>query len=134
MSRPRARDNEPADLPRRIRVTSPRTTAHHRQTKRTGAGEIGDLTRLGEVYMTSLIHAHLRLALAIIGCAASVLIGLPLVFALVPASRDLNVFGLPLPWLLLGILAYPLTYFAARLYVRQAERIEAAFTEFVERP
>jgi hypothetical protein len=83
--------------------------------------------------MSSLIQAQLRLALTVLGCAAVVLVGLPLVFALVPASRTFSVLGLPLPWLLLGILAYPVTYLAARYYVRQAERIEAAFTEFVER-
>jgi hypothetical protein len=43
------------------------------------------------------------------------------------------VFGLPLPWLLLGVLVYPIVYVAARIYVRHAERIEAEFTEFVGR-
>jgi hypothetical protein len=45
----------------------------------------------------------------------------------------LGVFGLPLPWLLLGVVVYPVVYVAARVYVRKAERIEAEFTEFVGR-
>ncbi|MEV8376786.1 hypothetical protein AB0P21_28855 [Kribbella sp. NPDC056861] len=119
--------------PRRVRVTSPRTSAARRMTAHTGTREIDEQTRVGEVYMNSLIQSQLRLALAVIGSAAVVLGGLPLLFLLVPATRTFLVFGLPLPWVLLGIAVYPVVYVAARIYVRQAERIEAEFTEFVGR-
>ncbi|WBQ04866.1 hypothetical protein [Kribbella sp. CA-293567] len=119
--------------PRRVRVTSPRTSAARRTTAHAGTREIDEQTRVGEVYMNSLIQSQLRLALAVIGSAAVFLGGLPLLFVLVPATRTLSVFGLPLPWLLLGVAVYPVVYVAARIYVRQAERIEAEFTEFVGR-
>jgi hypothetical protein len=83
--------------------------------------------------MHSLIQSQLRLALAVIGGAAVVLGGIPLLFTLFPATRTVDVFGLPLPWLLLGVVVYPVVYVAARIYVRNAERIEAEFTEFVGR-
>ncbi len=83
--------------------------------------------------MNSLIQAQLRLALAVIGGAAVALGGLPLLFLLVPATRTFSILGLPLPWLLLGIVVYPVLYVAARIYVRKAERIETEFTEFVGR-
>ena len=83
--------------------------------------------------MRSLIHDQLRLALSVIAVALGVLGGIPLLFALVPATRSVAVFGIPLPWLLLGLVVYPMLYGAARYYVRRAERIEAAFTEFVGR-
>lgn len=83
--------------------------------------------------MHSLIQSQLRLALAVIGGAAVTLGALPLLFALVPATRTLSVLGLPLPWLLLGVAVYPVVYVAARIYVRKAERIETEFTEFVGR-
>lgn len=121
--------------PRRIRVTNPRTTAARRPVTHAGPGtrEIDEQTRVGEVYMQSLIHSQLRLALIVIAGTAVVLGALPLMFALVPATRTLSVLGLPLPWLLLGVAVYPAVYVAARIYVRQAERIEAEFTEFVGR-
>ncbi|TCM49062.1 hypothetical protein [Kribbella sp. VKM Ac-2568] len=121
------------DAPRRIRVTSPRTSAARRSTSHTGTREIDEQTRVGEVYMHSLIQSQLRLALAVILGAAVMLGGLPLLFWLVPATRTFSVVGLPLPWLLLGVVVYPVVYVAARVYTRNAERIEAEFTEFVGR-
>jgi hypothetical protein len=121
------------NVPRRVRVTSPRTSAARRPITPTGTREIDEQTRLGEVYMHSLIQSQLRLALAVIGGAAVVLGSLPLLFALIPATRTFDILGLPLPWVLLGIVVYPVVYVAARVYVRNAERIEAEFTEFVGR-
>ena len=121
------------DAPRRIRVTSPRTSAARRSTSHTGTREIDEQTRVGEVYMHSLIQSQLRLALALIVGAAVMLGGLPLLFWLVPVTRTFSVVGLPLPWLLLGVVVYPVVYVAARVYTRKAERIEAEFTEFVGR-
>lgn len=123
--------------PRRVRVTSPRTTAARRPVTHTGpptgTREIDEQTRVGEVYMQSLIQSQLRLALMVIAGTVVVLGGLPLMFALVPVTRTLAVVGIPLPWLLLGVAVYPAVYVAARIYVRHAERIEAEFTEFVGR-
>ena len=119
--------------PRRVRVTSPRTSAARRPIIPTGTREIDEQTRLGEIYMHSLIQSQLRLALAVIGGVVLVLGSIPLLFWLVPPTRTVAVLGLPLPWVLLGIAIYPVVYGAARIYVRNAERIEAEFTEFVGR-
>jgi hypothetical protein len=123
----------PAEGPRRVRVTSPRTSAARRPSTPAGTREIDEQTRLGEVYMHSLIQAQLRLALVVVAGAAAVLGGLPLLFALLPGTRTLSVFGIPLPWVLLGVVVYPVVYISARFYVRNAERIETEFTEFVGR-
>jgi hypothetical protein len=123
----------PAEGPRRVRVTSPRTSAARRPSTPAGTREIDEQTRLGEVYMHSLIQSQLRLALAVVAGAAVILGGLPLLFALLPGTRTLSVFGIPLPWVLLGIVVYPVVYISARFYVRNAERIETEFTEFVGR-
>jgi hypothetical protein len=40
--------------------------------------------------------------------------------------------GLPLPWLLLGVVVYPVLIAAAWLYVRQADRNERDFSELVQ--
>ena len=122
-----------AEGPRRVRVTSPRTSAARRPIIPTGTREIDEQTRLGEIYMHSLIQSQLRLALAVIGGVLLVLGSIPLLFWLVPPTRTLSVLGLPLPWVLLGSRDLSRGLCAARIYVRNAERIEAEFTEFVGR-
>jgi hypothetical protein len=64
---------------------------------------------------------------------AVVVLGLPLLFATVPEVREAEVFGLPLPWVLLGVLVYPVLIALAAYAVRQSERNERAFTDLVRR-
>jgi hypothetical protein len=119
--------------PRRVRVTSPRTSAP-RPRRVTVAREIDAQTDVGEVYMRSLLKSQLRLALLVIAALAVLLGGLPALFVLAPDIRELQVLGLPLPWLLLGGLVYPVLIGLGWFYVRQAERTERDFTELVDRP
>ena len=83
--------------------------------------------------MNSLIQSQLRLTLAVIGGTALILGSIPLLFWLVPPTRTFAILGVPLPWVILGVAVYPVVYVAARIYVRNAERIETEFTEFVGR-
>jgi hypothetical protein len=123
--------SEPPQV-RRVRVTSPRTsTRYHRRP--TVSSEIDAQTELGEVYVRSLVRSQLRLALEVTVTLALTLGLLPAVFALLPASRAVRVAGVPLPWLLLGFVAYPLLVGLGWLYVRRAERNERAFSELVDR-
>jgi hypothetical protein len=73
------------------------------------------------------------LAIRLIGGVVATLGALPLLFALVPGTRTWSVGGIPLPWITLGVLAYPVMYFAAVYYVRAAERIEESFSDLVSR-
>lgn len=118
--------------PRRVRVTSPRTSAP-RPRRVTVAREIDAQTDVGEVYMRSLLKSQLRLALLVIAALAVLLGGLPALFVLAPDIRELQVLGLPLPWLLLGGLVYPVLVGLGWFYVRQAERTERDFTDLVDR-
>ncbi len=134
MTRPRP-DPHPesrADPPQRVVVTSPRMRASLRQHQH-AAHEIGEQTPLGQVYMASLIKAQLRLAVLVLGVVGALLLGLPLLFATVPALGTVRTLGLPLPWLLLGVVVHPALIAAAWFYVRQAERNEREFAELVER-
>jgi hypothetical protein len=54
---------------------------------------------------------------------------LPLAFRLAPSLARAELLGVPLAWLLLGVVAYPLLVVLAVVYVRRAERNEAAFRE-----
>lgn len=118
--------------PKRVRVTSPRTGAA-RLHRLTAASEIDAQTRLGEIYMSSLLRAQLRLATAVLLTVAVLVAGLPLLFRLVPELVEVHVLGMPLPWVLLGFAVYPFLVLLAWVYVRTAERNERDFADVVER-
>jgi hypothetical protein len=107
--------------------------ASRRVPARPAVREIDEQTGLGEVYMRSLLRSQLRLALSVLTATAVLLGGLPLLFALVPSVTRAHVLGAPLPWVLLGGLAYPLLWLAARYHVRHCERLEDEFTDAVGR-
>ena len=117
--------------PRRVRVTSPRTGAVRRRA--TGTSEIDAQTQLGEIYMTSLLRAQLRLAALVIGAVVVFIGGLPLAFRVFPDLMDTHVLGMPLSWVLLAFAVYPFLFLLGWLYVRAAERTEQDFTDVVER-
>lgn len=118
--------------PRRVRVTSPRTSAARAQ-RVPAAREIDAQTRLGEVYMSSLIRSQLRLALLALAALAVFVGGIPLVFWLAPDLSEIEVLAVPLPWLLLAFAVYPFLLLVGWLYVRAAERNERAFTDVLDR-
>jgi hypothetical protein len=95
--------------------------------------EIDEQTRLGELYMATLIRAQWRLSMSVLASATMMIGGLPLLFLFVPATRTLEVGPIPLPWLILGVLIYPAIWLAGHYYVRQSEQIEREFTELVSR-
>ena len=118
--------------PRRVRVTHPRTGGGDRK-RRSVSSEIDAQTELGEVFMRSLMRSQLRLALAVTTALVLTLGLLPVLFALVPSARSAEVLGVPLPWLLLGVVVYPCLVALGWLYVRLAERTEQAFSDLVDR-
>ncbi|MEU4538062.1 hypothetical protein AB0G15_24730 [Streptosporangium sp. NPDC023825] len=120
------------ERPRREVVTSPRTMAP-RHPRYPVTREIDEQTRLGEVYMRSLVRTQFRLALFVCTVLGCVVAGLPLMFLLVPELRAVHLLGIPLPWAVLGGLIYPAFVIGAWLYVRQAERNERHFAELVDR-
>lgn len=118
---------------RRVVVTSPRMRAARSAATSAVVQDIDEQTRLGDVYIRSLIRAQLRLAATAGAVFGTLLGGLPLLFALVPSVRDVAVFGFPLPWLLLGVLVYPVLVAGGWFYVRHAERNEREFARLVGR-
>jgi hypothetical protein len=116
------------EMPERVRITSPRTTAG-RPRRVVVTEEIDAQTAIGEVYLRSLMRSQLRLAVWVLGLLAVTLGGLPLLFAIVPDSRQWDLLGVPFPWLALGLLVYPALVGAGWWYVRQAERTDARFAE-----
>lgn len=118
--------------PQRVRVTRTRRPSR-RERPRTVRDEIAGNSSLGAAYVTSLMRAQLQLSLSTIAFGAVTLGALPLVFALIPAARRWTAFGLPQPWVVLGVLVYPGVVLTARWYTRASERLEADFGDVVGR-
>jgi hypothetical protein len=116
----------------RVTVTGPRRR-RTRARPRTVGTDIDQQTRLGEVYMRSLLRAQLRLGVASAGIVLGLLAVLPLLFHLAPRVSEIVVLGIPLPWVVLGVAVYPAMVGAAWFYVRNAERVEREFTDLVNR-
>ena len=119
--------------PVRVRVTSTRRDAPTRRDLRPLTRDIDEQSQLGEVYMAGLMSAQLRLAMRVLAFGAVGLGGLPLLFLLVPATRTMALGRIPLPWLVLAVVVYPVAIIVARYYVRASERIEAEFSHVVRR-
>lgn len=115
----------------RVVITSPRSEAP--RVAPTARLDLDEQTRLGDILIRSLIRTQLHLALRLGAVIGALLGALPLVFAFVPGIARVHLFSLPLSWLLLGILVYPLLIGGAAIYVRQSERNERDFEEFVDR-
>ena len=90
-------------------------------------GDIDEQTALGEVYLGSLLREQLALAVRILGLLALTVGTLPLLFHLLPGLADRHLLGLPLAWLLLGVLVYPWLLLLGIRFVRRAERNERDF-------
>ena len=123
-----------AEPAKRVAVRNPRGRA----TRPTAPGEralaeLKEQTEVGEVLLRSLTRAQLMLAVRIFAVFGFFLLGLPALFATHPGLADYRIVGLPLPWLVLGGAVYPLLVLLGLLYVRQAERNERDFVEFIER-
>jgi hypothetical protein len=117
---------------KRVRVTSPRRGAVRRGPTRPVTTEIDEQTGVGKVYMVALMRAQLRLSVSVLVAVAAGLGILPLLFLAVPATHELHVWRVPLPWVILGVLVYPVVALMARYYVRHAEAIERDFTDLVD--
>jgi hypothetical protein len=119
--------------PRRVRIESPRRSTVRAPTGPAVSREIDEQTHVGEVYMRALLRTQLRLALGVCLTFAVLLGGLPMLFVLQPSVSNVRVIGLPLPWLALGVLVYPVLIAGGWFYVRTVERNEKDFVELVER-
>jgi hypothetical protein len=125
---------DPELAARRVSVRNPRGRA----TRPTAPGEralaeLAEQTEVGEILLRSLTRAQLMLAVRIFAVFGFFLLGLPALFASQPRLAGYRLLGLPLPWLILGGAVYPLLVLLGVLYVRQAERNERDFVEFIER-
>ena len=103
--------------------------------RRLSAGELRDLeeqTPVGEIFLGALLRRQLSLSLRVAATLVVVLGAQPLVAWLWPAYGNVRLFGIPLPWLVLGAASYPVMIALGLYYVRGAERIDDEFSELLE--
>ena len=107
--------------------------AHSAEPAEPARVELEEQSPIGEALVRGLVRAQLAAALRLATVVAVALGGLPLLFAFAPALARFRLFGVALPWLLLGVVAYPLLFVTGAAYVHLAERNEQEFTDLIER-
>ncbi len=122
---------EPRTYTGRVRVTNPLTSAPA-HVRRSVQQEIDESTGVGEVYMRSLIRSQLMAALTVTTTLMLSIGALPIVFLVFDSVTEFSIWGVPLPWIVLGVVVYPALFVLGWLYLRQVERAEQDFTELVE--
>ena len=124
-----------ADIPPppRTRVVLGETTAHRRPAD-PARTDLAEQTPVGEALVKGLVRAQLALALRLSLVVVAGLGALPLLFAVAPAVGHVKVFGMYLPWLLLGVLSFPFLVLVGAAYVHWAERNEQDFAAVIRRP
>ncbi|WP_442933536.1 hypothetical protein [Micromonospora sp. CPCC 206060] len=134
MADPTDRPSSPASpAARRTRVVLAEAARSGTGPSRTRT-ELAQQTRVGEALVRGLVRAQLALALRLSLVVLIGLGGLPLLFAVAPAVGRARLLGIPLPWLLLGVVSFPFLVAVGWAYVHLAERNEQDFTDLVERP
>ena len=94
--------------------------------------ELEEQTSWGAHLIRDLIKRQMRTGLAL-GALVLVLLGaLPLAFYFSPTFAGLSLVGVPVPWLLLGLLPFPLLLAVGLWYNRLAERHERDFVDLIE--
>jgi hypothetical protein len=93
---------------------------------------IQESSGVGELLRTNLIGSQLAIALRFAIGAGLTLGLLPLLFAMVPEIGRVEVLGIRLPWLLLGVLVYPFLFGLGLWHTRTAEHLEQNFAETVQ--
>ena len=123
--------------PRRVAVTSPQTRLAL-AGRRTGRVTAPPPLSSAVLERARRVHGRqLRSALGALALLALLLIGLPLALAAAPGADQVRLAGIPLSWLAVAVLPYPVLVLLAGWQLRRAERAEqvepAAPAERVER-
>jgi hypothetical protein len=94
--------------------------------------EVQEGTAVGELLRRDLIRSQLKVTLRFAGLTALVLGALPALFVMAPEVARLQMAGVRLPWLLLGVFVYPFLVGVAWRFTRVADRVEQNFADHVQ--
>jgi hypothetical protein len=125
--------SEPGLPPQRTRIVLADIARRPQAAGGTHA-ELAEQTQVGDALIRGLVRAQLALAVRLSLVVVIGLGGLPLLFAVAPAVATVTLFGVNLPWLLLGVASFPFLLAVGWTYAHLAERNEQDFTALVRRP
>lgn len=111
---------------RRVAVSSPQTRL---VIARRRSGVRADPAHLASTDMERARHLHrvqLRRALGALAVLAALIIGLPLLLAVLPSLDAVRWFGVPVSWLAVAVLPYAVLVGLAAWQLRRAEAAEDA--------
>ena len=119
----------PSGQPRRERIVlSERRGARPVRTR----VEVAEQSRVGEHLVRGLVRAQLGLALRIGLSVLLLFAAIPLIGHFVDGFADAQLLGIPVNWVVLALIPYPVLYLAGRLYIRLAEQAERDFLQVVD--
>jgi hypothetical protein len=111
----------------RRRVAHPRSLAHRVGPNRTVALELAEQTAVGEELLAAFVHQHLRLNALLAAVVGGLLTATLLLFIIAPAAASARLGGMPLTWILLGVLSYPTFAIIGWQYRKRADHIDDEF-------
>jgi fatty acid desaturase len=94
--------------------------------------DLEEQSSVGTALVRGLVRAQLRAAAALGALTAAFLAAVPLLAYLVPAFSRAGILGVRLPWLVIGVLPFPLLFLAGYAFNRVAERNEREFATMAE--
>lgn len=95
--------------------------------------ELEEQTSYGEELVSEFIRSQLKWAIRLWAVTVGLLAAMPAIFYFVPAAAEVTVAGVRLPWLVIGVLPFPLLFGMAYWYNSIAERQEKDFVAMVEK-
>ena len=113
----------------RVTVTHPRTVAVTRGP-RPGI-RVEASAPISPRQLRLLMRAQLRLSLTYVSLVGALLVVVPILLAHVDWLSTKRIAGVPLAWLIVGGLFFPVFVIVGRFYVRSVERLERRFVELV---
>ncbi len=94
--------------------------------------ELEEQTSWGKLLVKDLVKVQLRTALLLSLLVMVVFGSLPVLFYLLPGFSALSLAGIPIPWLILGVMPFPFLFGIGLWYNRLAERHERDFVDMIE--
>jgi hypothetical protein len=95
--------------------------------------ELEEQTSYGEELVRQLIREQFKAAARAWSAVFLIFVAMPALFFFLPQLTQVEVAGVRLPWLMLGLLPYPLLFGAGYWYNVRAERQERDFVAMVEK-
>jgi len=111
--------------PKRVAVMSPQTRLAHSRRRARGRWRVPQLHPDDAERALALYLAQRRKSVLALIFMFVLLAGLPLLFSAWPALDGMRLLGIPVSWLMLAVLPYPVMVLIAWWQLRRAERVEA---------